>query len=171
MTDVDLALAGSWGRLIVALDDLGKDVPATLTDDETPGTALTLLGMLRQARKDLQSIEGYVEGVAAGRMEGQVFDGPGVHAIRHQTAERTTWLHEDLATAVAVSAMVDRETGELPSEEAQIVGSNVKAAICSAGAFSYWRVGVLKKAGIDVSDFRTRTPGRWTVEVELGVVA
>jgi hypothetical protein len=109
-----------------------------------------------------------VEHACAGRMDGAVFDGAGIHAIRRQTAEKTVWLHEDLATAVAVSAMVDRETGELPSEEAQVVGSNVKAAIYAAGAFSYWRVGVLKKAGIDVSDYRTRTPGRWTVEVTLG---
>jgi hypothetical protein len=142
-------LASTLGRLWTSIDDLNRDIPAELDAVPDAQSALILLGLLRSARKDLQQVEAFVEHACAGRMDGKDFQAPGVTAVRRQTAEKTVWLHEDLATAVAVSAMVDGN-GELPSEEAQIVGSAVKAKLVECGAFSYWRVGKLKAAGIDV---------------------
>jgi N-acetylglutamate synthase/N-acetylornithine aminotransferase len=160
-------LASTLGRLWVAIDDLNRDIPGELAAVEDAQSTLILLGLLRNARKELQLVESFAERAAAERMTDNNFEALGVRATRRQTAEKEVWDHEGLATAVLVSAIVD-ENGELPSEEAQLVASNVKAALMRCATVSRWRIKELEKARIDVPNFRDRIPGRFTVEVTLG---
>jgi hypothetical protein len=160
-------LASQLGRLWTVIDDLNRDVPNEVAAVPDTQSTLILLGLLRNARKELQVVEQFVERAAAESMFDDRFEGPGVLAVRRQTAEQTVWQHEDLATAVLTAAVVD-ENGELPSEDANVLACKVKQALMACAAVSYWRVGKLEEHGISVNDYRTRTPGRWTVDVTLG---
>ncbi len=160
-------LAETLGRLWMAVDDLDRDVPGELARVPDVKSSLLLLGLLRNARKQMQTIEGYVEHAAAELMDGATFEAEGVHALRRQTAEKTEWDHPGLATAVLTAAIVD-ENGELPDEAGNILACRVKEALFECAGIGYWRTGKLKERGIEPSDYRKRTPGRWTIDVTLG---
>jgi hypothetical protein len=154
-------------RLAVEVEELDKHAPKffaeSLPDIASP---LELLAKVRAIRQKLHAVEQYIEREAAQRMGQKRVEWQQGFAVRRQTAERTEWLHEDLATAVLTAAVVD-ENGELPSEEANVLACKVKQAMVDCAGFSYWRVGKLREYGIDVDDFRKRTPGRYVVEVEI----
>jgi hypothetical protein len=160
-------LASTLGSLWTAIDNLDRDIPAELAAVPDVQSSLILLGLLRNARKQLQTVEGYVEHACADRMGEAVFDGPGVHAIRRQTAEKTEWDHPGLATAVLTAALVD-ENGELPDEAQNLAACRVKEALVACAGIGYWRTGKLKEYKIDPADYRKRIPGRFTVDVTLG---
>jgi hypothetical protein len=152
-------------RLAGEVEELDRHAPIFFADCEPDvASGLELLAKVREIRQKLHTVEQFIEREAAQRMGQKRVEWPQGFAVRHKTAKRVTWLSDDLARQVALSAMVD-ENGALPDEPVQQAVSAVVSAICNAASFGYWRVGQLSLLGIEADEFRHSEPGRWTVEV------
>lgn len=147
--------SASPGDLIDGLDT--QDDPVVLAD---------LLRYARDTRKEWLAAEQAVETrLAEVAGVGQHEPAPGSVFIVRQSAERVEWAHDEVRRAVTTAArqnkQPDPDTGEVLSD-----WEAVAAAIwaCVPGSPS-WRVGGLKALGLDASQFRTKTPGRKSVEL------
>lgn len=152
--DAVLELRSQAGDVDDALLDLNPD---------TWEQAVLLLHHLRLARQTLAAAESKVETLAARLMaEARVFDGAEVDGIgvvqRRNGGKRKQWDHEGLAKKV-MDTHLEANAGELP------LPWEVRDWLLEALAPSYWRVGVLKKLGVDVDDYVTTEPGRPTVQI------
>lgn len=148
------------------VQDLDDDLPALL-DDCTVPQLLEALAQIRQARQHLARLEAIVERHTAQQMEDKRIEWDGGYAERRKGAIRKHWLHDDLAHVVTVAALVDPETGELPGDEVRHAVERAVSELMNTASVAYWRVGQLKRLGIDVGDYCHTEPGRTTVEVHL----
>lgn len=135
---------------------------------EIAGDPVRLCGVLlalREVRQGIAGAEAYVERAAGQAMLDNtlVCEGEWV-ATRHRGKERKEWDHAGLAAVLVDGALVDPESGEITGDEA--TAWKVRDAIMSAAGLAYWRVGVLKKAGVQVDDYCTASPGRITIAVD-----
>jgi hypothetical protein len=152
-------------RLAGEVEELDRQAPKFF-EESTPDVAspLELLAKVRDIRQKLHDVEQYIEREAAVRMGQKRVEWQQGFAVRRKTAKKVTWLSDDLARQVALTAMVD-ENGELPDGPTQQAVSAVVSAICNAASFGYWRVGQLSLLGIEADEYKHSEPGRWTVEV------
>lgn len=151
------AFTGRIKSLLVEID-------GPVDDLELPEAA-ALLAELRELRSWLGAVHDHVEDRVADLMgETRRSDVEGVgRLVRFDGRKRTNWRHDDLldlALAQARKHRFDPSTGEaLPPDEALL------ATLREAAAVSYWRVGPLKKWGIDPDEYATVSHGRRVVNI------
>lgn len=141
-----------------AVEKAGQDV-LTITD----GPAMDLIDSLRRIRgmrQELARLEDFIEraAVAAAKTE-RLRDGElptgGSFMVRHGK-DRKEWNHRALALHLVDVTLA--ESGEFSPEA-------VTLALLEAASVAYWRVGVMKKLGIDLDDFCASSPGRTTIQI------
>lgn len=150
---------------VLALRSQAGDVDDSLLNlqpDSWENAAL-LLHHLRLARQALATAESKVETLVAQMMrDAGVFDATELNGIgviqRRGGSKRKQWEHDALAKQVIDTHMTDTD-GEVPDPWV------VRDWLLEAAAVGYWRVGVLKKLGIDVDDYCATEPGRPTVQI------
>lgn len=128
--------------------------------------ASELLHRVRETRKVLQKLENGFESWLGEIKQDQrirgtkVVEGVGAVTVR-RAAAHTDWDHAGLLVQV-MHAHAAKHDGELPDT------FEYRDLIEKTAGIGYWRTGELKELGVDVSEYRTVTPGRWTVEIQAG---
>lgn len=129
--------------------------------------AFGLVG-LRALRADLAELARAVEDDVARLMPAKTVTVDGVGTLeRRRSNVRRQWESEALARVVVLRALVDPETGEMPSSPMEAAERAVAALMACAPftASMGWRVTALRDHGIDVDQYHESTPGRTTVTV------
>jgi hypothetical protein len=131
--------------------------------DLSVGVLAWELQAARRAARACSDIARAIEGQLAEKMEGKTEVVEGVGTLeRHWSPAKTTWNHGPLATLVAAASrderVLDEKTGVIEGE----AEASARVLLRNAG-ISYWRVGELKRLGIDPDEYREKEGGRWTV--------
>lgn len=153
------------GQVQVAADDLNNS--AMWIRWVEWGDAAALLARLRASRKLLQVVENGLEThIAKARIGEGLKDPtevPGVGVVTHRrTAKKTTWDDSGLLQEVMHAFAAEDPDGQLPDV------FQYRDLLQDAAAIGYWRVGALKKLGIDVEEYRKVETGRLTVDIQAG---
>lgn len=139
-----LAEAGEWTELIVGL------VP------------------VQQVLGDLRELEKLVKQLIAKTIPEKRVTVEGVGTVeRRKAATRKQWDSEELLRKIMVRALVDEQTGEVPSSPmvaVDIVMQEVLACVPITGSLG-WRVTALKDRGFDPDEWCETTDNGWTVQV------
>jgi hypothetical protein len=129
--------------------------------------AAGLLAGVRAARKALGQIENDLEVWLGVATKDQQLKSPfqvehvGSVTVR-KTAKKTEWDTDKLLVQVMHAFAAADPDGQLPDV------FQYRDLLAATASIGYWRVGELTKLGIDVSEYRTVTPGRWTVDIQGG---
>lgn len=143
---------------------LGEETTLHLDMFTDPEAAVILLLRLREARKELQTLEAAVEATSAERMTGKELRFPGYVAERRGGWRRVSWQHDALAWRLIEDIAVDQRTGEV-SEDIAAAVAVCRDRILNAASIGSWRTTQLKPLGIDPDDFSESIQSRRTVEV------
>jgi hypothetical protein len=115
---------------------------------------------IREARGLLANAERAFEAKLAEQMTSKVSE-DGTYE-RRWSPDKTTWDHDFIAPRIVAASMDERilnpDTGEIESE-----GSAVMRLFREAAGISYWRVGALKRLGINIDDCREQLGGRYII--------
>ena len=111
---------------------------------------------LQQILTDLRLLEFDVKKHIAATMPERIVSVPGVGTVeRKMKITRRNWDSDELLRKIVVNALVDKETGEIPSspiEAVEAVVAEIKACVPFTGSTS-WRVGALKERGFDPDEW------------------
>lgn len=155
-----------WGDLVASQNTLLDEVTADLDAQADEVVLVDMLAAVRTSRKAWLAAEQAIETrLAQVAGVGQHEPEPGRAFVVRQAADRVEWDHDELKRAVVARAVQarqpDPETGEI-EPEGEAVARAVWACVPASPS---WRVAGLKTLGLDVSDYRTKTPGRRSVEI------
>lgn len=111
---------------------------------------------LQQIMGDLRILESEVKRYIVDTMPDKMVTVEGVGTVeRLAKITRRNWDSEELLRLIVRDALVDQETGEIPSSPMEAVDrvmTEIKAVVPFTGSTS-WRVGELKKRGIDPDEW------------------
>lgn len=161
----------AWQRIDPVVSDVEDNVAVLSkacmdSDSTTFEEAAELLHRIREARRALHQMENGFEHWLGMIKQDQRIRGPvqvaGVGSVTVRKANSSVnWDHSGLLVQV-MHAFASEHDGELPDT------FEYRDLIEKAAGIGYWRVGELEELGVDVSEYRTVTPGRWTVEIQAG---
>lgn len=151
-------------RCELVRDALGGDPLEAAMTDAAAGGFDVLAGLLRTL-EELKAAAATAASLVNGLMadvcmeDTTTVDGLGTFELKPGT-NRKTWdsaaaVRDVAAWALELEHRTDPESGEVVGE-----GEAVRDAIAAAGAFSYWRVGVLKTMGLSADLYSEVVPGR-----------
>lgn len=148
--------------LRVGIADLIDDAKA-LAEQGDWESLIRGLGPLQQVLGDLRLLESDVKGYIADTMPERIVSVQGVGTVEKlKKTTRRNWDSEELLRKLVVSAIVDEETGEIPSsplEAVERVVDEIRACVPFTGSTG-WRVGALRERGFD--------PDEWCEENQDG---
>lgn len=133
---------------------------AALDDGWTLEELADTLRKVREARGLLANAERAFEAKLADLMPSKVSSDGSFE--KHWQAAKTTWDDDYVLPRIASASrderILDQETGEIEGEAEAAMRCFQEAA-----GISYFRVGALKKFGINVDDCREKSGGRWSI--------
>lgn len=125
-------------------------------------TNLNFLADIREQKARLAAVENEVERLAARQMPAKTYSNDRLSAERNRSYA-TTWDVRRTAWSLIEPLCVDQATGEVRVEEK--VAWELIDRLLSAASVTYYRVAVLRAAGLDPDEFREREILRTTVRV------
>jgi hypothetical protein len=134
------------------------------SDSTTFDEASDLLNRIRESRKALHQMEnGFERWLGAIKID-QKIRGPvqvaGVGSVTVRKASaHVDWDHEGLFKEL-IGQHIEAHDGAFPD------AFELRDIVFACAGIGYWRTGALKEHGVDVSEYRTVTPGRWTVDIQ-----
>lgn len=118
---------------------------------------------LRDLKRSIAVLDDHLSDLIAQEMGGKwaEVEGFGIVEVK-KGSTRKAWDHDRLTSVVVARAIdertLDEETGEYERE-----ATAVARALRDCAGFSYWKIGGLKKRGIDPEDYCETSPGRVSV--------
>jgi hypothetical protein len=131
-----------------------------LDEELTPDDVANVIRTIREAKRFLGDAERQLEDRLAKAMTSKV-SADGSFEKKWQPG-KTVWDHDFIAPRIAAASrderVLDTETGVIEGEAEAAV-----RCIREAAGISYWRVGALRRFGIDPDAVREREGGRFTI--------
>jgi hypothetical protein len=151
-------------RVALAVADQQREMIAAAGDWSSLAYALS---SLRSFKGDLDALVRATEDDVARLMPSKRVELPGLGAVeRKKGTTRRHWESDELAHEIAMRALTDPETGEMPPldlwEKVGRVLDELLACAPLTGS-TQWRVGALKERKIDPDDWCESSPGRQTI--------
>jgi hypothetical protein len=153
-------------QLRVALTAMEDDAKA-LAEAGDWQSLIRGLEPLQQIIGDLRIIERSVKNWIADTIPERKVTVPGVGTVeRKAQITRRNWQSDDLLRKIVVQALVDPDTGEIPSspmEAVERVLSEIRACVPFTGSTG-WRVGALRERGFDPDEWCEENLNGFTIQ-------
>lgn len=162
LTDEQAAAVGEFGleMLVIIAESFAVSSMAE-HPDATEAELATIVRMIREARRLLSDAERAFEAKLAGAMPGKLSSDKTFEKKWSPASTRwdSDYVMPRLAAAALDERILDKETGVIePAEQAAM------RIFREAAGVSYYRVGALKRLGIDVDNAREQEGGRWVIK-------
>jgi len=152
--------------LRVAIADMIDDA-AALAESGDWESLIRGLGPLQEVLGDLRLLESSVKQYIADTIPERQVTVEGVGTVeRLKKTTRRNWDSEELLRKIVVGALIDPETGEIPSSPLEAVDkvmAEVKACVPFTGSTG-WRVGALKDRGFDPDEWCEQNTDGYTIK-------
>jgi hypothetical protein len=143
------------------------DDAAALAENGDWESLIRGLGPLQEVLGDLRMLESSVKQYIADTLPERQVTVAGVGTVeRLKKTTRRNWDSEELLRKIVVGALVDPETGEIPSSPMEAVDNvmaEVKACVPFTGSTS-WRVGALRDRGFDPDEWCEQNTDGYTIK-------
>lgn len=153
-------------ELRVAIADMIDDA-AALAEQGDWESLIRGLGPLQEVLGDLKLLESSVKQYIAETLPERQVTVQGVGTVEKlKKTTRKNWDSEELLRKIVSNALVNPETGEIPSSPMQAVDdvmTEVKACVPFTGSTS-WRVGALKDRGFDPDEWCEQNTEGYTIK-------
>jgi len=153
-------------QLRTAIADMIDDA-SSLAENGDWESLIRGLGPLQEVLGDLRILESSVKQYIADTIPERQVTVEGVGTVeKMKKTTRRNWDSEELLRKIVVTALIDPETGEIPSSPVEAVDKvmgEVKACVPFTGSTS-WRVGALKERGYDPDEWCEQNTDGYTIK-------
>jgi hypothetical protein len=152
--------------LRVAIGDMYEQA-ASLAEQDDWESLIRGLGPLQQILGDLRLLESRVKTYIADTMPERRVTVEGVGTVEKlKKVTRRNWDSDELLRKIVSRAIVDEETGEIPSsplEAVDMVVNEIRACVPFTGSTG-WRVGALRDRGFDPDEWCEENPDGYSIK-------
>lgn len=129
------------------------------------------LDQVRSLKRDLALLESTVTASLAEVMPSRQEEVPGLGVIERQRAKTRRWPDPQGVLMAVVRSELDPDgTGELPGDPVEVM-SRIVAAVAECAPLTpsmNWRLGALRRRGIDPDTWAETTESHWSVRIHQG---